>query len=199
MCYADRMNTHSARFLPTFLTVLLLAMPLFGADTATESPAAPSAPAPTGMTANAQTALAQALETIQAVCSNAVDELYEELAETYPSLELRKARGGFKKNDYRAYQWIVVKVNGHSYWLTTFYNDLDMRTGNIHTQYGRIQFWKNIHDEGGPNDRLQGWWRPRMDNQWRKLEPTFLYQENYSAKRVVDLFGEFLRECGETL
>ena len=164
----------------------------------------PSAPA---FTADDRTALSNALATVQATCSKAMDEIFDELRAAHPGLQMRKARGGFRKNDYRAFQWIVVTLGDRIYWITMFYNDLDFSSGNFHTQYGRIQFWKDIHREGNPdghqettpNDRIQGWWRPRMDHQWRKLPPLFLTSEDYSARRVVSLFEEFMAECGETL
>lgn len=168
---------------------------------AEEAPAAPA------LTKADQAALADALATVQRVTSTAMDELYNELHAAHPNLTIRKARGGFKKNDYRAYQWLSITIGEHTYWITMFYNDLDFSSGNFHTQYGRIQFWKNIHSQerssgqtvATPNDRLQGWWRPRMDHQWKKLPPTFLSSEDYSAKKVVSLFEEFLAECGETI
>ena len=162
---------------------------------------------PAKVTAEDQKALADALSTVQRVCSNAMEEIFFELRTAHPDLQMRKARGGFRKNDYRAFQWIVVTINDHIYWITLFYNDLDFRSGNFHTQYGRVQFWKDIHSESDPegrqettpNDKLQGWWRPRMDHQWKKLPPTFISQEGYSAKEVVHQFELFMAECGETL
>lgn len=50
-----------------------------------------------------------------------------------------------KKNDYRNYVWLSVPDGDSEYWITTFYLDIDPKSGNIHNQIGRIQFWKNIH------------------------------------------------------
>lgn len=65
-------------------------------------------------------------------------------------------RGRNDKNDYRHYIWIVAKTPSpeKEYWLALFYNDLDPKTGNHHTQIGRIQFWKNIENKS-PNKRIK--------------------------------------------
>ena len=47
-------------------------------------------------------------------------------------------------NDYRNYLWICVKKGNERHWLTLFYNDVDEKSGNFHTQFGRIQFWKDV-------------------------------------------------------
>ena len=54
-------------------------------------------------------------------------------------------------NDYRNYVWLSVNVNGNTYWITLFYNDVDKNSGNFHTQFGRIQFWKNVQPHGKGN------------------------------------------------
>ncbi len=167
----------------------------------------PSAPAPSAapssrLTAADQKAMAEALETIQRVSAKALADIHDALKAAYPALETHRGRGGFIKNDYRAYQWIEVRIEGREYWITVVYNDLDFNSGNFHSQYGRVQFWKDIRKIGHvstPNDKINGWWRPRMDHQWRKLPPTFVWKDDFSATRVAELFGEFLAECGESL
>lgn len=49
-------------------------------------------------------------------------------------------------NNYGDYRWIKVQsaTSGKKYWLTLFYNDIDTKTSNPHTQLGRIQFWSDI-------------------------------------------------------
>ena len=47
-------------------------------------------------------------------------------------------------NDYRNYLWICVKNGEQRHWLTLFFNDVDEKSGNFHTQFGRIQFWRNV-------------------------------------------------------
>ena len=146
--------------------------------------------------------MAEALATIQRVSAKALSDIHAELKAAHPNLETHRGRGGFIKNDYRAYQWIEVRIEGREYWITVVYNDLDFNSGNFHSQYGRVQFWKDIRKIGHvstPNDKINGWWRPRMDHQWRKLPPTFIWKDDFSAVRVAELFGEFLAECGETL
>ena len=145
--------------------------------------------------------MAEALATIQRVSAKALSDIHAELKAAHPNLETHRGRGGFIKNDYRAYQWIEVRIQGREYWITAVFNDLDFNSGNFHSQYGRIQFWKDIRKIGHvstPNDKISGWWRPRMDHQWRKLPPTFVWKNDFSARRVAELFAEFLAECGET-
>ena len=159
------------------------------------------APAPRLTEADRQ-ALDEALRTVQRVEALAMADIFDELRAAFPSLELHRGRGGLIKNDYRAYQWIEARVGGREYWVTAVYNDLDFNSGNFHSQYGRVQFWKDIRKIGHvstPNDKQNGWWRPRMDHQWRKLPPMFIWREDFSARRVAELFGEFLAECGEDL
>ena len=171
----------------------------------TAAPASESAPAPAAsgrLTADDQKAVAEALETVQRVSAKALADIHDALKEAHPALETHRGRGGFIKNDYRAYQWIEVRIEGREYWITVVFNDLDFNSGNFHSQYGRVQFWKDIRKIGHvstPNDKINGWWRPRMDHQWRKLPPTFIWKDDFSAVRVAELFGEFLAECGETL
>ncbi len=167
---------------------------------AEERPDAP--PRAERLTEADRAALAEALRTIQRVEAKAMADIHDELKAVYPGLSIKRGRGGFIKNDYRAYQWIEVSIDNREYWITTVYNDLDFNSGNFHSQYGRIQFWKNIRKIGHvstPNDKIEGWWRPRMDHQWRSLPPTFVWSDDFSARRVVELFGQFLAECGETL
>lgn len=174
-----------------------------GEAEATEPSAPAPATAPSGrLTAADQKAMAEALETIQRVSAKALADIHDALKAAYPALETHRGRGGFIKNDYRAYQWIEVRIEGREYWITVVYNDLDFNSGNFHSQYGRVQFWKDIRKIGHvstPNDKINGWWRPRMDHQWRKLPPTFVWKDDFSATRVAELFGEFLAECGESL
>ena len=47
-------------------------------------------------------------------------------------------------NDYRNYMWISIEIDGKTYWITMFFNDIDENSGNFHTQFGRIQFWSDI-------------------------------------------------------
>ena len=182
----------------------LLATGTARADAPADAPAsAESAPAPAAsprLTPADQKALAEALSTVQRVEALAMADIFDELRAAHPGLEMHRGRGGLIKNDYRAYQWIEVRIGDREYWITAVYNDLDFNSGNFHSQYGRIQFWKDIRKIGHvstPNDKQNGWWRPRMDHQWRKLPPTFIWREDFSARRVAELFGEFLAECGE--
>jgi len=53
----------------------------------------------------------------------------------------RNRRNSKTRNDYSNYFWIEVKAGEQLFWITLFYNDIDGRSGKVHTQFGRIQFW----------------------------------------------------------
>lgn len=100
-----------------------------------------------------------------------------------------------KKNDYRDYFWIRVKYDNSIYWITLFYNDVDEKSGNFHTQLGRIQFWKNIKGIekgiGTPNRKdLEGHWYLCPEN-GSKFNLR-IDDATYSAQAVVDKFLAFL-------
>ncbi len=137
------------------------------------------------------------LETVRQVCHDTLAVILAELQRRYPGLEARQSAGRSKKNDYRNYQWISVKIEGREYLLTIHHNNIDLRTGNPHTQYGRLQFWK-CPGPNGPHTRDEyGVWRFRYQNAWRKMPRLRVWDEDYSSARVAELFGEFLLACGE--
>lgn len=65
--------------------------------------------------------------------------------------DVRVHMGSYSKNDYRNYVWLSFKCkpNDEVCWLTMFYNDVDTKSGNYHTQIGRIQFVKGIKNHNG--------------------------------------------------
>ena len=139
-----------------------------------------------------------ALETVRDVCSRTLDSLLAELRARYPGLDARRSAGRSTKNDYRNYQWISVKIDGREYLLATHHGNLDVRTGNPHTQFGRIQFWRCEGPQGPHSRDGTGVWRFRADNEDRTLPPTRVWDESYSSAAVVDRFVAFLARCGET-
>jgi len=145
----------------------------------------------------------EALENVRAVEAKARSAIARELRTRHPDWKVREAHGNSRTNDYRAYQWIVVGVGGASYFVSLCYNDQDPATGNLHSQYGRIQFWSGIHhetdprNEAGPHTRDEGGWRFRSDRQWDGLPRLHLWSPEYSSARVADLFEAFLRETRE--
>ena len=141
----------------------------------------------------------ESLETVRRICHDTLAVVLAELQARYPGLEARQSAGRSKKNDYRNYQWISAKVGGREYLVTIHHNNIDLRTGNPHTQYGRIQFWK-CPGPNGPHTRDEfGVWRFRYENAWAKMPRLRVWDEDYSSARVAELFGEYLRECGETI
>ena len=122
---------------------------------------------------------------------------------------MRSSHGNSRVNDYRCYQWITIRPgDGEAYWITMMFNDQDPYTGNTHTQFGRIQFWRGIvrgeYESGsgrktelGPHTRDAGGWRFRSDKQWASMPRLHLWSPEYSTAHVVDLFERFLAECKE--
>jgi len=114
---------------------------------------------------------------------------------------LRKHGIKTKKNDYRDYYWITVYVGSSTYWITLFYNDLDEKSGNFHTQTGRIQFWKNIQFTskkgiGSPNRKdIDGKWYFCSENSQDPNQR--IDSEGYSAQIVAERFLDFLETNGE--
>ena len=123
-----------------------------------------------------------------------------ELRRRRPDWTVRTSRGNSRVNDYRCYQWITVRVAEDDVrWISLVYNDQDPATGNTHSQFGRIQFWRDINhengpqNEAGPHTRDAGGWRFRSDKQWAALPRLHLWSPDYSSARVVDLFLDFTR------
>ena len=96
-----------------------------------------------------------------------------------------------------------MRIGEKAYWICLMTNDLDSFTGNTHTQYGRIQFWRDINkengpkNEAGPHTRDHGAWRFRYDKQWKEMPRLHLWDEAYSSAHVVDLFERFVGQGGE--
>ncbi len=62
------------------------------------------------------------------------------------------------KNDRRLFVWISIVDGGKEYLITLFYNEIDEKSGNCHSQVGRINFVKDInHSEyiSSPNNVLK--------------------------------------------
>lgn len=139
-----------------------------------------------------------ALETVASLSGEAIGTLVSALREKYPSVAFREAKDAVDEtHDYRAYRWLVAESGTNVYWITPFFNDRDPNTGNIHTQFGRLQFWRGIHD-GTPHERrTDGSWNFRFDNEWKALPILRLWNEDATVARVVNLFGAFLRDCGD--
>ena len=142
----------------------------------------------------------EALETLRSVEAKAMAAIVREAKERHPEWKVRTSHGNSTVNDYRNYQWITIRIGEQAYWISMVYNDLDESTGNTHTQYGRIQFWRDINKENGPNNEAgphtkgaDGFWRFRTDKQWAAMPRLHLWDDDYSSSRVIDLFEEFLR------
>ena len=144
----------------------------------------------------------EALENVRKVEAKAMWAIVRELRTRHPDWKVRTSHGNSKVNDYRNYQWITVRIGEKAYWICLMTNDLDSFTGNTHTQYGRIQFWRDINkengpkNEAGPHTRDHGAWRFRYDKQWKEMPRLHLWDEAYSSAHVVDLFERFVGQGG---
>ncbi|MBQ9727868.1 MAG: hypothetical protein IJV65_10260 [Kiritimatiellae bacterium] len=163
-----------------------------GADPATPRPAAPPP--------EERRRVDEAIETVAAAEADAAARIAAELKRRRPDWAVRVSHGNSRANDYRCYRWIVVETAPDDVrWITLFFNDKDPATGNTHTQFGRLQFWRGIErrngpeNEAGPHERDAGGWVFRSDRQWEDLPRLHLWSPEFSAARVADLFEEFVR------
>lgn len=154
---------------------------------------APPAPADPALLRRADAAH----ETIRDVCGEVLSSIRDELLRRHPDLQVRLSGGRSKKNDYRAYRWLSVKFGDREYLLAAHHENLDRRTGNPHTQLGRLQFWRCFGPNGPHEPDGAGGWRLRFDNEWAKLPRLRVWDEDFSAVRAADLFETFLEERGE--
>lgn len=49
-----------------------------------------------------------------------------------------------RKNDRRLFVWVPIQYKNKEYLITLFHSEIDKRSGNCHSQLGRIQFVKDI-------------------------------------------------------
>lgn len=136
-------------------------------------------------------------ETIRDVCGEVLSSIRAELLRRHPGLSVRLSGGRSKQNDYRAYRWLSVKFGDREYLLAAHHENLDRRTGNPHTQLGRLQFWRCAGPNGPHEPDGAGGWRLRFDNEWGKLPRIRVWDDGFSAARAADLFEAFLEERGE--
>lgn len=132
-------------------------------------------------------------------------EIYENLKskinKRIVNLPKKCVRRGRKteRNDFSDYLWIPVIVNNNEYWLTLFYNDINKESGNPRTQFGKIQFWKNIShkgsDIGTPHTKLGEKWLFESANAGKDLgKVQRIGDERFTVDTVVDEFIKFIEE-----
>ena len=101
-----------------------------------------------------------------------------------------------KENDRTDYMWIKVMFKKYEYWLTLFYNEIDLVTGNLHTQIGRLQFWKNIINHT-PNNYITEndevyWYLNYTNASEPKRGMTYVGYNNYNE--IINDFIEFIND-----
>ena len=101
--------------------------------------------------------------------------------------------------DYRNYMWICVIYHEKRYWLTLFYNDVDEKSGNFHTQFGRIQFWKNIERNlnrrygiNKQSDKDKTLWHYNKKDMYDPF--VWIDSPDYKRKEVVQMFINFIKK-----
>jgi len=93
---------------------------------------------------------------------------------------------GIGQTAYKNYIWLPVVIEGCVYWISMFANDVDSKTGNVHTRTGCIQFWKGIFKNGcgSPNEI-------ECDNKDRTLVqihyPAVVNSKKYDLSRKAQL------------
>ena len=160
----------------------------------------PAAPRPAGVPFERRRLVDEAIETVAAAEAEAAAQIVAEIKKRRPDWGVRVSHGNSRVNDYRCYRWITVKVAPDDVrWIALVFNDKDPATGNTHSQFGRIQFWRDIehrngpHNEAGPHERDAGGWVFRSDRQWADMPRLHLWSPEYSAEKVVDLFLAFVQ------
>ncbi|MCL2526501.1 MAG: hypothetical protein FWE46_05600 [Coriobacteriia bacterium] len=73
---------------------------------------------------------------------NAAHEIRSCIETVAPSTTSRVQGGG--KGKYALYNWVEVEYEHRTFWITLFFNDVDESSGNPHTFFGKIQFWRDI-------------------------------------------------------
>lgn len=98
------------------------------------------------------------------------------------------------KNDRRLFVWIPINYKDNEYLITLFYNEIDERSGNCHSQIGRVQFVKGINESkyiSSPNTILK-------KGNYEKEEATRVEFNSYKWKNPLDYMdGEFTNKMCE--
>lgn len=99
-------------------------------------------------------------------------------------------------NDRTDYLWIKVMFKKYEYWLTLFYNEVDLVTGNPHTQIGRLQFWKNIINHTPNNYIIENeevyWYLNYINSSEPKRGMTFVGYDNYNE--IINDFIDYIND-----
>ena len=138
----------------------------------------------------------EALQEIHDILVTKLDDTYE-ISKVIKGLNLDELKVE-NRNDYRNYVWLTIKHNNEEYWISTMYEDQDFETGNMHHQFARIQFWKDINQYSKQWCSTQN--TPVGDNyHWifnydKSFDPKIkIYDEDFSPVEVVDKFIEFIK------
>lgn len=117
------------------------------------------------------------------------------------------------KNDYRNYIWIEVEdiTDDSKKWMIALdYQDIDggnelqKNTGNLHTQFGRIQFWSGVNKTKGTCDSPHELISKEGEDIIVKFcgsksfdSKQAIYDGTYDPKALVDSFLYEFANCGK--
>lgn len=94
------------------------------------------------------------------------------------------------KNDYRNYIWIDIECYCNIYRITMFYNDIDNQTGNLHTQFGRIQFWRI--NKGLRVVNINNMLKWELNSKVSYDPKIWIDDVGYSVQNVISEFNKFI-------
>lgn len=160
--------------------------------------------------------LDEALKKVEICLKAAREQIKNELVQRINSKKVKVCTRQGKnskstENDYFLYLWIDVEISTRRYWITLFFNDIDTKSGNPHTQLGRIQFWRNVtlHQAKGqysPHCKCMGGkWQfisanaksPKSSSKCMPTNVKVYNKKDYSPQTIVNDFLQFLEDCGE--
>lgn len=94
-------------------------------------------------------------------------------------------------NDRRVFAWVPIQAKDKEYLITLFYSEIDKKSGNCHSQIGRIQFVKDIIPSSyisSPNSVL-------IKGNDKKGQPTVVEFCSYKWENPLDYMdGKYTKE-----
>ena len=136
------------------------------------------------------------IETLNSLQKRAQNRIIEALKE-YNSFVIPKYDGktgigvNTSKNDRRLFVWVPIQDKGKEYLITLFYSEIDKKSGNCHSQVGRIQFVKDIIPSkyiSSPNNVLK-------EGNDEKKKPTVVEFCSYKWTNPLDYMdGKYTKE-----
>lgn len=110
------------------------------------------------------------IKKIDAAREEITSKLKTSILEDFKVVSSSQGSGSEKtKNDRRIFQWIATKYKDVEYAINFFHSEIDYKSGNCHTQIGKIMFTKgyrlNKSDLTSPNEILKDFKGRYMSNE----------------------------------